>query len=163
MVLVTSWERQEQEKPSKTSSFRSRVIKTFIPRINESIKEAVKSSRDLYTDTESGPYLQRMVENIRFSALDFESELLGISFCSCRKIIDDRCFKWIPNVNKNPSPRFMRASILPKNVKPFVKPLLKKQSLCSDDFKNFRPISKLSFLSKVVAKLNVLLSSSSII
>lgn len=152
MVLVTSWERQEQEKPSKTSSFRSRVIKTFIPRINESMKEAVKSSRDLYTDTESGP-----------QSLDFESELLGISVCSCRKIIDDRCFKWIPNVNKNPFPRFMRASILPKNVKPFVKPPLKKQSLCSDDFKNFRPISNLSFLSKVVAKLNVLLSSSSII
>ena len=57
----------------------------------------------------------------------------------------------------------MRASILPKNVKPCVKPLLKKQSLCSDDFKNFRPISNLSFLFKVVEKLNVLPSSSLII
>ena len=33
-----------------------------------------------------------------------------------------------------------------------VKPLLKKQSLRSDEFKNFRPISNLGFLSKVVEK-----------
>ena len=31
-----------------------------------------------------------------------------------------------------------------------VKPLLKKHSLSSDKFKNFRPISNLSFLSKAV-------------
>ena len=33
-----------------------------------------------------------------------------------------------------------------------VKPLLKKQSLSPDEFKNFRPISNLSFLSKVIEK-----------
>ena len=33
-----------------------------------------------------------------------------------------------------------------------VKPLLKKHSLSSDKFKNFRPISNLSFLSKAVEK-----------
>ena len=33
-----------------------------------------------------------------------------------------------------------------------VKPLLKKQSLSPDEFKNFRPISSLSFLSKVNEK-----------
>ena len=33
-----------------------------------------------------------------------------------------------------------------------VKPLLKKQSLSSDEFKNFRPISNSSFLAKVVEK-----------
>ena len=33
-----------------------------------------------------------------------------------------------------------------------VKPLLKKQSLRSDEFKNFRPISNLGILSKVVEK-----------
>ena len=33
-----------------------------------------------------------------------------------------------------------------------VKPLLKKQSLSSDEFENFRPISKSSFLAKVVKK-----------
>ena len=33
-----------------------------------------------------------------------------------------------------------------------VKPLHKKQSLSPDEFKNFRPISNLSFLSKVIEK-----------
>ena len=53
----------------------------------------------------------------------------------------------------------MESEILPTDLKvASVKPLLKKQSLCSDDFKNFTPISNLSFLFR-----NVLPSSSLII
>ena len=33
-----------------------------------------------------------------------------------------------------------------------IKPLLKKQALSSDEFKNFRPISNLGFLSKIIGK-----------
>ena len=41
--------------------------------------------------------------------------------------------------------------MLPTDLKvASVKPLLKKQSLGLDEFKNFRPISKSSFLAKVV-------------
>ena len=43
--------------------------------------------------------------------------------------------------------------MLPADLKAAnVKPLLKKQSLSSDEFKNFRPISNSSFLAKVVEK-----------
>ena len=43
--------------------------------------------------------------------------------------------------------------MLPTDLKvASVKPLLKKQSLRSDEFKNFRPISNSSFLAKVVEK-----------
>ena len=45
------------------------------------------------------------------------------------------------------------SGMLPTDLKAAsVKPLLKKQSLSSDEFKNFRPISKSSFLAKVVEK-----------
>ena len=47
----------------------------------------------------------------------------------------------------------MDSRALPTDLKvASVKPLLKKQSLSSDEIKNFRPISKLGFLSKVVEK-----------
>ena len=47
----------------------------------------------------------------------------------------------------------MDSGILPTDLKvASVKPLLKKQSLSSDEFKNFRSISNLGFLSKVVKK-----------
>ena len=43
------------------------------------------------------------------------------------------------------------SGMLPTDLKvASVKPLLKKQSLGSDEFKNFRKISKSSFLAKVV-------------
>ena len=43
--------------------------------------------------------------------------------------------------------------MLPADLKAAsVKPLLKKQSLSSDEYKNFRPISNSSFLAKVVKK-----------
>ena len=45
------------------------------------------------------------------------------------------------------------SGMLPTDLKvASVKPLLKKQSLSSDEFKNFRPISKSSILAKVVEK-----------
>lgn len=45
------------------------------------------------------------------------------------------------------------SGMLPTDLKlASVKPLLKKQSLSSDEFENFRPISKSSFLTKVVEK-----------
>ena len=44
----------------------------------------------------------------------------------------------------------MESGILSTDLKvASVKPLLKKQSLSCGKFKNFRPISKLAFLSKV--------------
>ena len=47
----------------------------------------------------------------------------------------------------------MESGILPTDLKvASVKPLLKKQSLSPEEFKNFRPISNLSFLSKVIEK-----------
>ena len=47
----------------------------------------------------------------------------------------------------------IESEILPTDLKvASVKPLLKKQSLSPDQFKNFRRISNLSFLSKVVEK-----------
>ena len=47
----------------------------------------------------------------------------------------------------------MESRILPTDLKvTSVKPLLKKQSLSPEEFKNFRPISNLSFLSKVIEK-----------
>ena len=47
----------------------------------------------------------------------------------------------------------MESGKLPTDLKvASVKPLLKKQSLSPDEFKNFRPISNLSFLSKVIEK-----------
>ena len=47
----------------------------------------------------------------------------------------------------------MDSGILPTYLKvASVKPLLKKQSLSSDEFENFRPISKSSFSAKVVEK-----------
>ena len=47
----------------------------------------------------------------------------------------------------------MESGILPTGLKvASVKPLLKKQSLSPEEFKNFRPISNLSFLSKVIEK-----------
>ena len=44
VVLVTRCERL-------TSAIRAQVIKTFILRVSESIKEAVKSSRNLHTES----------------------------------------------------------------------------------------------------------------
>ena len=45
------------------------------------------------------------------------------------------------------------SGMLPTDLKvASVKPMLKKQSLSSDEFENFRPISKSSFLAKVVEK-----------
>ena len=47
----------------------------------------------------------------------------------------------------------MASGKLPTDLKvASVKPLLKKQSLSPDEFKNFRPISNLSFLCKVIEK-----------
>ena len=37
----------------------------------------------------------------------------------------------------------------------FITPLLKKPSLCPDDLSNYRPVSNLSFLSKLVELVNV--------
>ena len=47
----------------------------------------------------------------------------------------------------------MESGRLPTDLKvASVKPLLKKQALSSDEFKNFTPISNLLFLSKIIEK-----------
>ena len=61
------------------------------------------------------------------------------------------CFASVSSVITRIVNLSMESGILPTDLKvASVKPLLKKQSLSPDEFKNFRPISNLSFLSKVV-------------
>jgi hypothetical protein len=53
----------------------------------------------------------------------------------------------------NPS---LSSGVLPKGMKiAFITPLLKKPSLCPDDLLNYRPVSNLSFLSKLVDRVAV--------
>ena len=64
-----------------------------------------------------------------------------------------KCFANISSVIVRIVNLSMESGILPTDLKvASVKPLLKKQSLSPEEFKNFRPISNLSFLSKVIEK-----------
>ena len=48
----------------------------------------------------------------------------------------------------------MREGVVPPDFKQaLVTPLIKKKTLCSNEFKNYRPISNLSFLSKILEKI----------
>ena len=48
----------------------------------------------------------------------------------------------------------MREGVVPPDFKQaFVIPLIKKKTLCRNEFKNYRPISNLSFLSKILEKI----------
>ena len=48
----------------------------------------------------------------------------------------------------------MRGGVVPRDFKQaLVTPLIKKKTLCKNEFKNDRPISKLSFLSKILEKI----------
>ena len=48
----------------------------------------------------------------------------------------------------------MQGGVVPRDFKEaLVNPLIKKQTLCKNDLKNYRPISNLSFLSKILEKL----------
>ena len=47
----------------------------------------------------------------------------------------------------------MQSGVVPQDFKQaLVNPLIKKQTLCKDDLRNYRPISNLSFLSKILEK-----------
>ena len=47
----------------------------------------------------------------------------------------------------------MQSAVVPQDFKQaLVNPLIKKQTLCKDDLRNYRPISNLSFLSKILEK-----------
>ena len=48
----------------------------------------------------------------------------------------------------------MREGVVPPDVKQaLVTPLIKKKTLCRNEFKNYRPISNLSFPSKILEKI----------
>ena len=50
----------------------------------------------------------------------------------------------------------MQSGVVPRDFKQtLVKHLIKKQTLCKNDLKNYRPISNLSFLSKILEKVIV--------
>ena len=47
----------------------------------------------------------------------------------------------------------MQSGVVPRDFKhALVNPLIKKQTLCKNDLKNYRPISNLGFLSKILEK-----------
>ena len=51
----------------------------------------------------------------------------------------------------------MREGVVPPNFKQaLVTPIIKKKTLCRNEFKNYRPISNLSFLSKILEKIFLL-------
>ena len=88
--------------------------------------------------------LKAIVGSMHLKSCDLDP-LLGCIMKECFATVSSVIFR-IVNLS-------MESGILPVDLKVAgVKPLLKKQSLSLEELKNFRPISNLSFLSKVIEK-----------
>ena len=72
---------------------------------------------------------------------------------SCSFESFDRCSSWDPAMLVHIVKLSLSSGFFPDSLKSaIVKPLLKKYTLNPDCFKNYRPVSNLSFLSKVIEK-----------